>query len=58
MKPSYKQAVHMMMNITVSLFFQPANIKNVTFEKLHIWQNNTYIKQIEKRYGAAPQLSR
>ncbi len=35
-----------------ALFFQQASIKNVTFATLHIWQNNTYIKQIEKRYGA------
>lgn len=34
-----------------SLFFQRADIRNVTFEKLHVWQNNTYlyIKQIKNR---------
>lgn len=40
---------------STSLFFQRASIKNVAFEKLHIWQNNTYIKQIEEDKSAMVQ---
>jgi len=37
-------------NIAVSF-----NIKTVAFERLHTWQNNTYIKQIEEDKSARVQ---